>query len=116
MVRKRDGVIWLAASDVPVTGEELASVWWQGRKWAVTEYGIECPDGSYAIEAARVTEGLDGGDATGLQHLAEKPWVDLDDFATAWMLAVVMHGKAAGAKLEDVRKAIRGLPEWAGLR
>lgn len=70
---------------VHVRGERLDTVWWQGRQWAVTEYGIECRDGSYQIEADRLSE-PDWG-----PHMKEKEWVDFDDFATAYFVACALH-------------------------
>lgn len=36
--------------------------WWRGRKWAVTEHGIERLDGGYAVAAGRLLEGTGSGD------------------------------------------------------
>jgi hypothetical protein len=41
-------------TEVQVLGEGLAEVWWRGRQWAVTAYGLEALDGRYAIEASRL--------------------------------------------------------------
>jgi hypothetical protein len=51
-------VLRLEMSSNPVEGcgEELSEVWWQGRQWAVTAYGIECRDGLYYIEKSRLLE------------------------------------------------------------
>lgn len=38
--------------DVENQAENLDEIWWQGRQWAVTAYGIEARDGTYHIEAA----------------------------------------------------------------
>jgi hypothetical protein len=35
-------------------GDPLGRVLWQGRQWSVTEYGIECRDGSYHIDKKRL--------------------------------------------------------------
>jgi hypothetical protein len=40
---------------VKVRAADLHPVLWRGRQWAVTEYGIECLDGTYAIQANRLT-------------------------------------------------------------
>jgi hypothetical protein len=29
-------------AEIKVSGEDLHEIWWQGRQWAVTAYGIEC--------------------------------------------------------------------------
>jgi hypothetical protein len=39
-----------AGNPVRCRGEELSSpIYWQGRQWAVTAFGIECRDGTYVI-------------------------------------------------------------------
>jgi hypothetical protein len=38
--------------------EPLSEVWWQGRQWAVTAYGLEQRDGTYTIKADRLVEHL----------------------------------------------------------
>ncbi len=52
-----DGPIEYDQTPVHVRGEPLAPVWWRGRQWAVTEFGLERLDGTYAVEAARLAEG-----------------------------------------------------------
>lgn len=72
--------------DVKVLGEPLATpVIWQGRQWAVTGFGIEARDGKYPIEGKRVWEENHGHG--WIEHMAEKSWVDLDDFAEALRIA-----------------------------
>ena len=34
-------------------GEPLSEIWWQGRQWTVTSYGLEARDGRYHIEGHR---------------------------------------------------------------
>jgi hypothetical protein len=53
----------------------LHPIKWRGRQWAVTEYGIEALDGSYAIKRDRLHERY------WLAHMEEKFWVDAVDFA-----------------------------------
>lgn len=65
---------------------------WRGRQWAVTEFGLEALDGSYSIAAGRLNE--DHGDSTWIIHVGRKNWVDKADFATAFMVAIVLHDKA----------------------
>jgi hypothetical protein len=73
-------------SDVLVTGEALHEpVYWKGRQWAVTSYGIEARDGKYVIEGRRVWENNDGHG--WVEHMEEKTWVDLPDFVEALRLA-----------------------------
>jgi len=56
--RRRRGVACVEMSSEPVRvrGEELSEIWWRGRQWAVTAYGIECLDGTYVIERNRLLE------------------------------------------------------------
>lgn len=66
-------------SDVRVYGEALATpIHAIGAQWAVTSYGVEARDGTYAIEAKRLWE--DEKDYGWKKHMSEKEWVDLDDF------------------------------------
>jgi hypothetical protein len=76
----------------------LDEIWWRERQWAVTAYGLEVDrsDGdheipAYAIPADRLLEGVDD-DYPWPLHMASKKWVDLSSFATAWIVALVMHG------------------------
>lgn len=78
------------STPVRLRGEPLARIFWRGRQWAVTEFGIECLDGCYCIEKARLAEQID---VWGLPaHVTEKIWVDADDFMTAWLVALALHG------------------------
>lgn len=87
--------IIMDSAPVRVRGEELDTILWQGRQWAVTKYGVECRDGTYAFEAKRLSELGGFGDREGLSdwlfHLAEKEWCDLDDFCDAWLAALALH-------------------------
>jgi hypothetical protein len=91
--RPRRGVNRIETSREPVKvrGEALNEVWWRGKQWAVTAYGIEYLDGTYVAEASRLAE---QPDYPWPMHMAEKTWVDIDDFTTAWMAALLLHGKA----------------------
>lgn len=88
---------------VEVCGEPLGTILWRGRQWAVTEYGIECLDGSYWCEAKGLGEDLPNH--SWPEHMADKSWVDVDDFATAWMVALAIHGQHVPS--DQVREAIR---------
>jgi hypothetical protein len=80
------------ANEVRLCGEELRRVIWQGRQWAVTTFGIESRDGLYAIRARRLTEGLREDDPhCWIDLMAGKEWVDLPDFATAFLIACSVH-------------------------
>jgi hypothetical protein len=72
--------------EVRVTGEALAQpVFWTGRQWAVTKFGIEARDGKYPIAGSRAWEDSNGHG--WLEHMAEKDWVDIHDFTEALRLA-----------------------------
>jgi hypothetical protein len=80
-----------AAPDaVPIRGEPLSEVWWRGAQWAVTSYGLERLDGSYAIEARDL---LHQAESWGWpSQIAMKVWGEADDIATAFCVALVLHG------------------------
>lgn len=100
--RRGDKPIVMGDQPVKCRGEALDQVWWQGRQWAVTSFGIEARDGTYHIAANRLAEAIDvwGWPA----QVSHKNWVDPDDFITAWLVAIVMHG--ATATPGQVRAAI----------
>lgn len=98
-------------TSVACRGEALREIWWRGRQWAVTSYGIECLDGTYSFEAKQLAEGLHGSgpvEASWCVGMAEKGWVDVDDFATAWLVALSLHGVRVPAG--EVRRMITYLP------
>lgn len=73
-------------------------VFWQGRQWCVTDHGIETiKRDRYDIEAERLgdlTEGRDRDQRPGaerLRHAATKTWVDLEDLAAAFAVALQVH-------------------------
>ena len=71
---------------VPMTGEALAEpIYWTGRQWAVTTHGIEARDGKYQIAGSRAWEETSGHG--WIEHMEEKDWVDIHDFAEALRLA-----------------------------
>lgn len=82
---------------VRVCGEDPAETWWVGSQWAVTAYGVERRDGTYAIEASRLREDLAEGRSWVL-HVGMKGWADPDDFATAYFVACAMHGVKLSAE------------------
>lgn len=100
--RRRDRPIAIDRTPVKIRGEDLHPVWWRGRQWAVTAYGIERLDGAYTIEADRLTELMESGGWP--EHMGGKRWVDTEEFATAWLVALVLHGAQVTAK--DVRQAV----------
>lgn len=109
--RRRRYVVEMDTTPVACRGEALHEIWWRGRQWAVTSYGVECLDGSYSFEATRLAEGLHGSgpvEASWCVHMAENGWVDVDDFATAWLVALSLHGARVPAG--KVRRMITYLP------
>lgn len=78
-----------ATNVVRVTGEAPHPVLWQNRQWAVTEYGVECRDGQYAIAADRLWE--DGPHYSWESHMQEKGWVDMADFIVTMYMARCIH-------------------------
>jgi hypothetical protein len=70
-------------------GQKLGKIIWQGRQWAVTSDGLECRDGTYAIEKDRLWE--DEKDWGWVNHMAEKNWIDIIDFAEALRIARGHH-------------------------
>jgi hypothetical protein len=85
-----DDPIEYDSTPVRLRAEKLDRVLWQGRQWAVTDYGLECRDGTYCFEAARIAE---HADTYGWPlHITQKNWADSDDFCTAWLVAIALHG------------------------
>lgn len=84
-----------AVGAVPVRGEPLHPVLWRGAQWAVTDYGLETLDGTYAIDVERLL-----GDEYLIRHMGRKLWVDVDDFTTAFCVAVTLHARP------DIRKTL----------
>jgi hypothetical protein len=75
-----------AGNPIHCRGEELSlPIYWQGRQWAVTSYGIECRDGTYAIDRKRIWENEDS--YGWVVHLSGKGWTDLADFAETLRIA-----------------------------
>lgn len=71
-----------------ILGEALTEpVFWRGREWAVTGYGIEKLDGRYAIKRSDIWEAH--GAWTIVNHMEEKGWVDMSDFKTALRIAKI---------------------------
>jgi hypothetical protein len=90
-----------------------AATLWRGRQWVVTQAGLETADGRTAIAAARLAEPWTGA-APLLRHpvdLLAEAWVDVDDYLTAYMVALALHAEHApsldrGLVLSSVREVI----------
>lgn len=76
---------------VRLQGDALSEVWWQGRQWAVTAYGLECRDGTYYIEKQRLMKDIHK-QYGWIGHMADKNWIDLEDFTTGYLIALALHG------------------------
>lgn len=83
--------VYRCTNAVVCCGEEPARILWRGFQWAVTTYGIECRDGTYAIDNCRLWE--EEHTFGWIEHIAEKEWVDLVDFAEALRIARHVHAK-----------------------
>lgn len=71
---------------IKVREERLSKpIYWTGKQWAVTAYGVELLDGSYFIQKSRLWEGSPNHD--WVDHMAEKEWVDIEDFKQALAIA-----------------------------
>ncbi len=80
-----------SVNEVPLYGEPLDEIWWIGRQWAVTSYGLEKRDGKYFVEKSRLVENLREG-WSWIGQIGCKSWADIEDVATAFYVAVAMHG------------------------
>ena len=80
-----------STNDIPLYGEALDEVWWVGRQWAVTRYGLEKRDGKYFVQKNRLVENLREG-WSWIGQIGCKSWADVEDVATAFYVAVAMHG------------------------
>lgn len=70
-------------------------VYWAGRQWCVTDFGLETvtPD-RYYVEAERLgvlTDGRGPPMAETYRHICRKTWVDIEDLAAAFAVALQIH-------------------------
>jgi hypothetical protein len=70
-----------SANTVRLRGQRLNPIIWQGSQRAVTAYGIEALNGSYTIRKDRLD------DPYWIEHMSEKEWVNVPDFADALKVA-----------------------------
>ncbi|ASE39158.1 hypothetical protein [Brevundimonas vesicularis] len=86
--------------DAPEPREER-TVYWAGRQWCVTSFGLETViDHDYDVAAAALGHLTDGSDepmAERLRHIGSShSWVDVEDLITAFGVALSIHtGKYA---------------------
>lgn len=86
---------------------------YRGVQWKVTPLGVESNDETYFFEGDRLDERRPGTDLYDwLPHMAEKPWVDLDDFARAFENALDVHLPAA----RDADRLARSIAEARRIR
>lgn len=79
-------------SEVICIGEELDFVLWQGKQWAVTEYGVECRNGNYAIDSKWFVQN-DEKFYGWVRHMSEKTWVDILEFENARIAFYLLFDK-----------------------
>lgn len=60
-------------------------IYWQGKQWAVTAFGIEARDGSYPIKSDRIWD--DNDEHGWIDQIAENGRFNVRDFAEALRLA-----------------------------
>jgi hypothetical protein len=84
-------------------GEDLSEIWWRGAQWAVTSWGICCLDGTYWIDAKDLMNmNLATHWGGWPEHIGRKGWPDTEEFCTAWLVAIALHGP----KGELIRQAL----------
>ena len=98
-----DAPVEYVSTPVAVRGDPLGKVLWRGRQWAVTVDGIEKLDGTYFIGRNWLFDGLPVDERSWPQHVSGKAWVDIDDFVTAWLVAISLHWHR---DREKIRRAV----------
>jgi hypothetical protein len=72
---------------------------WTGRQWQVTRQGLITTRGNfhYFISRREILKGLHPGRVGRAwpPHMAEKTWVDIDDFCEAWLRALEAYEVAS---------------------
>lgn len=104
---------------------EDRTVYWIGRQWCVTSFGLETIiDHQYDIAGAHLgilTNGSDEPIAEQLRHIGSShSWVDIEDLSTAFAVALAIHdGKYTplpeGAFLNAVAylRRVRWMRQWS---
>jgi hypothetical protein len=85
-----DRPVAMSKKRVEIIGDEINTMLWRGRQWAVTTSGIQRLDGTYDIEAGRLHENI--RTCGWPERMSQKDDVDIDDFITAWLVALTLHG------------------------
>lgn len=104
-----------ATNEVKCRGQALAPILWQGEQWAVTEYGLERRDGTYAVKAGdhfwngcgigRKNRDEQTVFSTWWRHLSQKSWCDEDDIDAALQAMLVLFdesGKRTNVKAPSI--------------
>jgi hypothetical protein len=102
VLRARDlGSCWGSQASNPVQnrGDRLIKIYWKGRQWAATKFGVQCRDGSYSIPRNRLWE--NEAEHPWIMHMAEKDWIDLEDFAEALRVARILEMCRTGKRPAD---------------
>ncbi|MDB5433513.1 MAG: hypothetical protein JWP35_4629 [Caulobacter sp.] len=82
---------------------------WRGRQWAVTDHGLETlgEPYHYHLEKGQLVQRWDDGSLGLPQHLMEKTWLDVDDFLTAYLVALAVHAEDIGpVPKTDIEEAL----------
>ena len=106
--RRAVSIVELDRTPVQVRGTAPATIWWRGKQWAVTSYGVELLNGTYAIEGNRLADAA--GSWPVPLHMSEKKWVDNDEFVTAWMVGLLLHGHGDKVTRERLLEIFADLP------
>jgi hypothetical protein len=93
-------------NEVPNGGEPLDRILWQGRQWVVTTYGIEARNGGRHFSVDELSTPF--RDRSLVLHMGGKYWVDIEDFATAYLVALSVHGIKLDAELTKMVRLIPG--------
>lgn len=72
-----------------VRGEKLSKILYRNNQWAVTTFGIECLDGTYAIKKDAIK--TVHPKYSWRQHMSGKMWVEIDEFIDALKMAMKIH-------------------------
>lgn len=102
---------------------DLSPVLWEGRQWAVTTYGLETISEPYhyyltplSLNDKRTTPRGEVFDNP--LHMVEKEWLDVEDYLTAWLAALALHGQQSDQEtvrltITEAHKLRRELCNWA---
>lgn len=83
-------------------------VWWRGRQWIVDQDGMSCPEHNYNIFPDKIAEKW--WDHPELPfcpiHVGKKGWCDLEDFLTAFLIALTLHGHGDKFTSENLQRVM----------